>query len=117
MNGYTIDTDGYVTIVSSLNLDIEHLQYRVSTEDKFVQKYMFLVPGVKTEDITVMIQASVLKVTVNNREEYPFLWGYERDIWLADNMDTKKITSYIERGILTVEIPYKQESIIYVKEK
>lgn len=96
--------------------DLETLQYRVS-EKKEGKNYLFLVPEVKSEDITVMIENNILKVTVSKTENYSFLRGRKAEIYLPDSVDMKRIVSYIERGILTVDVYYKQESLIHIEEK
>lgn len=65
-------------------------------------------PGVKKEDLTLMVDRGILSVTGERKNRD---YKYSRRWRLADDMDPTAITAALEDGVLTVTIPRKTDQL------
>ncbi len=77
-------------------------------------------PGIKKSDITLNIEKDILKIShkredenaENNycRREFNYS-GFEKDFILPETADMDKISATMDNGVLSVNIPKKEEAI------
>ena len=91
----------------------KQLVFLRSVEDKEKDEFLMLLPGVKADDVRVNVVKGVINVEGISESLFvpsPFYANIE----LNDYHDAKKTTAYIQRGILTIEVPYKEGTVFNV---
>jgi HSP20 family protein len=97
----------------------------LETNDAF--KVQMAVPGVKKEDIKIDLEKNILNISsekaADEKEDEntkytrrEFLYGtFCRSFTLPETIDTEKISAEVNEGILTVNLPKKEETRISKK--
>jgi len=76
-------------------------------------------PGIRKSNVKISLDNNVLSVRINQQEnmegkftmrEYDFTTGL-RSFILPDSIDTEKINSKLENGILTIGLPKKENAL------
>jgi len=79
------------------------------------------VPGTKSEDVTIEVHGNILTIRGEKRNEregekehrrwVERTYGtFSRSFTLADNADTDQVKATFENGVLTIEVPKREES-------
>lgn len=90
-------------------------------ENKDSWDLSFALPGIKKEDININVEKDLLTVShivkreegeefIYNRREFDYS-GFERSFNLPDSVDAEKIKAKMENGILTINLPKKDDAI------
>lgn len=76
------------------------------SEDDKGYELKFIVPGLTKNDVTIIIEEDLLKVSYEKPEDLKgFVGSFERTYSLPDDINDKKIEAKVENGILGVKIP------------
>jgi len=66
-------------------------------------KYIYLVPGVDMEDVTVGYDNGIFAISANRGEHYNYKFELHVD---PDKFNPYKATACVARGVLTLRVPY-----------
>lgn len=94
-------------------------QYRVQKDENGATLQIAL-PGVRKEDVKLTLLESSLRIEATRGDAAPEEWKTHRDtgniqrygldIRLASRLDGTKTTAVINAGILTLQVPLREES-------
>lgn len=90
-------------------------------ENKDSWELSFALPGVSKEEININVEKEVLTISHNaresaveeyiyNRREFDYN-GFERSFNLPESVNTEKIKAKMDNGILTINLPKKDDAI------
>lgn len=94
-------------------------QYRVQKDENGATLQVAL-PGVRKEDVKLTLLESSLRIEATRGDAVPEDWKthrdsgaiqrYALDLRLASRLDGTKTTAAIDAGILTLQVPLREES-------
>lgn len=96
-------------IISGQNRIIRGDDYFVKSEDSEFSLQV-LVPGYKTEDISVEVDGNFLSIKGNNNDSY-WTEEFNKKFTLPSTVDKDSISAKIEDGVLKISIGKKKESL------
>lgn len=71
----------------------------------------FALPGLKKEDVEIKVDKGIITVSYSNNEDNIFVGKFEKSYKLPSDVDSDKIKGKFEDGILSVDIPFKEELV------
>lgn len=60
------------------------------------------IPGFGKEDVSLKVKNSILHINISENRNYSYK--------LSDKYDLNKISANVDKGVLNIEIPFKQEA-------
>lgn len=78
-------------------------------------EFKVLVPGCKKEDLKIELTGDDLIVMIAKAEDNPFVTDCIIPLFVYSRVSKKNISSHLERGILTVVLPYKETKVIDIE--
>lgn len=76
------------------------------SEDDKGYELNFIVPGLTKNDVNIIIEEDLLKISYKKPEETEgFVGSFERSYSLPEEINDKKIEARVENGILNIKIP------------
>lgn len=85
----------------------------VMDEDGY--EFRISVPGCKKEDLKIELTGVDLIVMIAKAEDNPFVTDCIVPLFVYSRVSKKNITSHLERGILTIVLPYKETKVIDIE--
>lgn len=75
-------------------------------EDENKYELQFLVPGLNKNDVNIIVEEDLLKVSyIKSEDSTTFMNSFERTYTLPDDVDEKKIDAKVKDGILYINFP------------
>ena len=112
----TVYPNTFSYIISSASIDTKEIKENtIECDYKIV--WELGVPGATKEDITIEVKGDIIEVSFNEFTEDTFFTPETKTIPVKVHYNVKKITSFLEKGILSIEIPFKQDYLNTIKDK
>lgn len=77
---------------------------------------LLLVPGVEKDDIKLYMDNNSIHMEISNEDKYPYIEKFYVEIPIYSFLDVKKLSAYLQRGILHVVIPFVEDMNIHIEE-
>jgi len=79
----------------------------------YKDEFLMVLPNVKADDIKVTVEKGVLKVNVLSESIFIASPGYA-ETTLKPYHDVARIRASVQRGVLTITVPYKEGTVTNV---
>lgn len=85
-----------------------HIEKEMTGSDYDIDttELLLLVPGVERDDIKLYMDEESIHMEISNEDKYPYLEKFYLEIPILSFWNIKKISAYLQRGILHVVIPF-----------
>lgn len=111
---YNMNFSNYESVFNELTRDLTKVKFKQPnceyTQHKLENGYRVEIPaiGATKNDISVNVENSTLKVTVNPTVNSSYSRKFENSWFLMENVDVDSINAKLDNGLLTVTILDKQ---------